>query len=361
VTLLLANLFINVGYFSIASVMSLDLLAADRPWAGGAVSLSAVIALVIVGEIVPKTLALAEPARAVALLAPAVALLSTVLAPLGAVAVGINGLLEAILFGRKDTVEAPNTDDFKTALSGRAALGMYHSIELALLHDVVDFGQRRARNLMEPRVDMVFLDINEPTERWVEAMSRQPRREYPVCDGSPDQLLGTMNTARLLSQPDADRRSLLDPPLIAPLSIGAERLVERLRDGNKSLAILLDEYGGVAGQVRLAALSSSVLGEITPRMESMDSPIERRGGGSLRITGDCPLHILEDEVGLKLPARRADTVGGALAEALGRVPQTGDEVRLPGWRLRVAVVRGGRVERVLVRRSDDDVVAEDGT
>ena len=100
---------------------------------------------------------------------------------------------------------------------------------------------------------------------------------------------------------------------------------------------------------------------ITPRMESLDSPIERRSGGSLAITGDCPLHILVDEVGLKLPARRADTVGGALAEALGRVPQTGDEVRLPGWRLRVAVVRRGRVERVLVRRSDDDAVGKDAT
>jgi len=174
--------------------------------------------------------------------------------------------------------------------------------------------------------------------------------EYPVCDGSPDRLLGTVHAMAVLTQASWNPRALLEAPLLAPQSVSAERLVVRLRDEGRRLAILLDEHGGVVGAVGLKALSVAVLGEI----EGQPSPrhgLLRPRPDTLIVPGDYPLHRLADEEDIRLPARRARTVAGAVAEALGRLPRRGDELLLDDWRLRVAVMSGRRVDAVVVRAS----------
>ena len=184
---------------------------------------------------------------------------------------------------------------------------------------------------------------------------RRPYSDYPVCDGSPDRLLGTVNAAQFLSRPQEEVRALLDPALYAPLSIGAERLVERMQQQGRRLAILLDEHGGVAGVVGFNALSQAVLGELAAPPGGGSELIRRRAGDALLVRGECPLHVLLTETGIALEARRADTVAGAVTEALGHVPRVADEVLLPGHRLRVTEVSRRRVAEVLIRpraRSD---------
>lgn len=358
VTLLLANLFINVAYFSVSAVMSLDLLEAGQPVLSVLVSLGAIVGLVIAGEIVPKTMALVSPATAVRQAAPILVTLRLVLSPLALLAEAATRFLDALVLGRREAAEM-GAADFKSAIAGQSALGTYHAVELALLHDVVDFGQRRARNLMVPRVDVAYLDADAPREELVAAMAERPFRVYPVCRGSRDEILGTVQAMRVLSERDTPLTEMLDPPLFAPLSIAAEELVESMRRAQAPLALLLDEYGGLAGVVGFSTLTQSVLGEIDPTTGPSARPITQRHGDSLLVRGDCPLHQVEDEAGLVLPTRRADTMAGALAEALGRVPRVGDELRLPGWRLRVTAMVGRRVGAVLVRPSPEDRDDED--
>ncbi len=353
VTLLLANLFINVSYFSVSAVMSLDLIEAGHPVLSVLMSVGTIVAIVIAGEIVPKTMALVSPATAVRTAAPVLVALRIALLPLAGIAEAATRFLDALVVGRREGAEL-GAADFKSAIAGQSALGTYHAVELALLHDVVDFGQRRARNLMVPRVDVAFLDVDVPREETVAAMAAHPYRVYPVCAGSPDQILGTVNAVRVLTERDTPLSELVDPPLFAPLSIGAEQLVENMRRNHAPLALLLDEYGGLAGVVGFSTLIQSVLGEIDPTTGPSMRAITQRHGDSLLVRGDCPLHLLEDEAGLIMPSRRAETMAGALAEALGRVPRVGDELRLPGWRLRVTAMTGRRVGSVIVRPSQDE-------
>ncbi|MFT7465060.1 MAG: putative hemolysin [Pseudohongiellaceae bacterium] len=346
VALLVANLLINVGYFTLSASLSLELQNNGRPLAAWGVAFVSLGGIVVVGEILPKTLALVSPARLVLWLCPLLLGLRTILAPLVAVGAALTGVTERLLLGEHRRQEDIDSKDFKSALSSSVALGAYRSVELALLHDVVDVAERRARSLMVPRVDVAFLDIRETPQEWVARMAAQPLRDYPVVSGSRDELLGTVNGARFLRDIHGDRRSLVESALLAPLGIGAESLVLRMNEEQRELAILLDEYGGVAGVVRLASLCQGILGEVERLPEAR---WVRRERGLLWVRGECPVHVLQDELGLDFAARASDTLGGVLGEVLGRLPRKGDEVLIGSWRLRVASMKGRRVGRVALK------------
>jgi len=350
VTLLLANLLANVAYFTAGARAGLELQAAGRPLAAWGLGIGSVLVLVLFGEILPKTLALRAPALLVSTLAPALLALRVALRPIVIVGEGATRLVESLLLAGRPVPSAPAADDFKSAVTRRAAFGTYHAVEVALLHDVIAFGERRARDLMVPRVEMEFLDVREPVEAWVSTMAAHPQGEYPVCDGSPDRLLGTAHAAALLALPAWTPLAVLQPPLLAPQSVSAERLVARLQAEGRRLAILLDEHGGVVGAVDLKALSLAVLGEIDSQPPARRAVLRPRPD-TLIVPGDYPLHRLADEDGIRLPSRRARTVAGAVAEALGRLPRRGDELIIEGWRLRVAGMSGRRVEALIVRAS----------
>ena len=349
VTLLLGSLLLTVGYFSVGAGVALHLLDEGRRGAAAAFTIGSVLVMVVAGEILPKTLALAAPGALVTVLAGPLLLMRLVLWPLVVAGEGASRLLSALLLGGRAPPAAPARDDFKSAVARRASLGTWHAIEVALLHDVVDFGGLRARNLMTPRVDVVFLDVRQPLSAWIATLAKRPFAVYPACDGTPDRLLGVVYAADVLTQPEAQPRTLVRPALLAPLTLDAERLVARMQEEDGRLAVLLDEHGGVAGVVGLGALSRAVLGEIEGLEDTAVAGLRRVRPDMLLVRGDCALRVLREESGIELPARRADTVGGAVAEALGRLPRRGDELLLPGLRLRVADVRGRRVEQVVVR------------
>jgi putative hemolysin len=339
-----------VAYFTAGAQRSLELQNDGRPLASWALAVGSVLALVVIGEIVPKTLALLGPARLVGTLAPALLVLRVALRPLVLVGETTTRLVESVLLAGRPEPAAPVADDFKSAVSWRATYGTYHAVEVSLLHDVIAFGERRARDLMVPRVDVEFLDLRDPPEAWVATMAAHPHAEYPVCEGSPDKLLGTVHATAVLAQSTWNPRAVLEAPLLAPQSVSAERLVARLQAEGRRLAILLDEHGGVVGAVGLKALSVAVLGEIEGQPSARHVLLRPRPD-TLIVPGDYPLHRLANEEGIRLPARRARTVAGAVSEALGRMPRRGDELLLAGWRLRVAGLAGRRVEAVIVRAS----------
>lgn len=346
VTLLLGNLVVNVAYFSVSAGLVLE---QGSTGASAAVALGSLVGMVVLGEILPKTLALVRPAALVRRLAPVLLVVRAVLAPLVIVGQAATHVIESAIAGTGHSTVRPDTEDFKTALRG--ASSSYHAVELALLHDVVDFGVRRARTHMTPRVDVARLDAQASRQEWLALLASRPFKDYPLVDGSPDALLGTVNAATVLADPLAPLEELVEPALVAPVSIRSERLVLRMQAEGRRLAILLDEFGGMAGVVGLGALSGAVLGEIEPLLGR--SGITRHGDTVL-ARGSVPTHVLREELGLELAVRRADTLAGALAEALGRVPVRGDELRMAGWRLRVAAVRRGRVELVAIRPSRVD-------
>jgi CBS domain containing-hemolysin-like protein len=349
VALLLGNLLVTVGYFSVGAGVALELVAQHRSVAAAVFTVVSLLLLVVAGEILPKTLALAAPGALVTVMAAPLLLLRLLLWPLVVAGEAASHLITTLLLGGRASAVAPVADDFKSAVAHRASFGTYHAHEVALLHDVVDFGGLRARNLMTPRVDVVFLDVRQPLAAWIATLARRPFAVYPVCDGKPDRLLGLVYAADVLAHPEADPRTLLRPALFAPLPLDAERLVARMQEEDSRLAVLLDEHGGVAGVVGLGALSRAVLGEIEGLSDAAAAGVRRVRPDLLLVRGDCPLRVLREEGGVELPARRAGTVAGAVTEALGRVPRRGDELTLPGLRLRVAAVRGRRVELVALR------------
>lgn len=344
--LLLGNLFVNVGYYSAVSASVLDLFAAGRVALGVLLSATTVVLLILLGEIVPKNVALRRRVWMVERLAAPFVALRVVLRPFTAVATLTSRALEALILGGREPPPAPGLDEFKRVVAMQASLGAYGAVQSELIKDVVDFGRRRADDLMVPRVDVVFLDLHEPPGAWIETMRGAPHGDYPVCDGEPDAMVGMMRAARFLRDPTGDRRALTEPAIFVPSTVKAEALLDRLHRERARVAVVLDEFGGLEGLVGLADLARVALGEVA---EPQGASIAPRPGGGFSVAGGTRLADLEERVGLVLPVRRADTLGGALAEMLGSVPRRGDEVLATGWRLRVLSVRNRRVERVALR------------
>jgi CBS domain containing-hemolysin-like protein len=350
-TLLLLNLAVNIAYLSVSAKQSLAFYAAGQDGLAAAAAAGSLAVLVLLGEIIPKTLALAAPHALVGWVAPPLAFLRMVLWPLVFLGETATRLIEAPLLAGRSNPGSPAAGDFKSAVSVRASRGTYRAVEVALLHDIIDFGELRARDLMVSRVDVAFLDVRDRLEDWVATMAAQPFADYPVCDGTPDRLLGTVCAAAVLAHRPDDLRSLIEPAHFAPLPITAERLVMSLEQEGRRLAILLDEHGGVAGVVGIRALSQAALGELgsVPASERGSRILRRRD--TLIVDGRCPLHVLREEGGVLLETRRSRTVGGVVAERLGRVPRPGDELLAGGWRLRVVSVTGRRIHQLVIRPS----------
>lgn len=353
--LLLGNLFVNVAYYSVVSALVLDVMKAGHVAAGLAISAGTVMLLILLGEILPKNVALRRAPWLVERLAGPFVVLRVLLTPVTTVATGVSHALEGVLLGGREPPPAPGIDEFKRVVAMHASSGAFGAVERELIKDVVDFGGRRADDLMVPRVDVVFLDLQDAPERWIATMRRTPHADYPVCDGAPDALAGMLRAARFLRDPAMERRALIEPAVFVPGSVRAEALLDRLHRERARLAVVLDEFGGIEGLVGLSDLARVALGEVA---EPLQPPIVPRRGGGFLVGGSTRLADLEERLGLEVPARRADTVGGAIAELLGAVPRRGDEVVVAGWRVRVLAVRNRRVERVALRPAVDEAAAE---
>jgi hypothetical protein len=225
-------------------------------------------------------------------------------------------MLTSLVLGRRASAVAPARDDFKSAVARRASLGTWHAIEVALLHDVVDFGGLRARSLMTPRVDVVFLDLRQPVAVWIATLAKRPFGVYPGCDGKPDRLLGVVY-ARTSSRSLKPSRARCCAPL-APPALDAERPVVRMQEGAR-LAILLDEHA--AWPASWPRRPPRAVGEIEG-LRTRPSPCCACGRDMLLVRATAPCASCASRAASSARAPRGHGCGAVACSAASRVAAT---------------------------------------
>ncbi len=346
VTLLLSNLVVNVLFFAFANHLAPD----DAPYGGLVYGLCAVFVLVLVGEILPKALALragATFARFAAVpVVPLVALLSV---PRRMVQFTLEVALRAL--GDVARPEQGITPDaLYEVLEHSAKGGLIAPTEADLLSEVVELEGIRVREITTPRVDMQFLDIDDPDEErrlFVIARALARRSTWlPVVRGGPDDVVGQVRMRELLAQPDAPLEKLLRPVSFIPEVASALDLLHFLRTNKVAHAIVVDEYGGTTGFVTIEHVFEEIVGDLRVEGESADQPVLRLPDGRFRVSGGLSIRDWNDLFGREIVPEGFETVGGLVMALLGRIPRTGDKVRLGGLDLSVRDVRGRRVTSV---------------
>ncbi|MBI4492381.1 MAG: HlyC/CorC family transporter [Chloroflexi bacterium] len=235
--------------------------------------------------------------------------------------------------------------------------GVLDEVEGEMVNRVFGFGETRAHEVMVPRTEVVAVEATTSLEAALECVAREGRTRLPIYEENLDHIVGVLHLrdlARSLRQgqnPRAPVRTIMRPPLVVPESASVEDILAEMRRRRTQMAILIDEHGGTAGLVTMEDLLEEIVGEVQDEFERPHEPIRPQPDGTVLVDGLVGIEEFAERFHLDLPEEGYDTVGGLVMARLGRMPRTGDSLRLDDYRLEVEAMDGRRVATVRLSRS----------
>lgn len=312
---------------------------------------------VVVGELVPKRLALMAPESIASLVSRPMLWLARSTRPIVWLLSASSGLILRLTgVRRKD--EPPVTDDEIKVLMGQGAeAGVFHESEQAIVSNVLRLDEQRIKAIMTPRKDIYTLDLNDPDAEIRRRISESPYTRIVVCRDGLDHIVGILRTSDLLKaalgNEPLDVAHTLRPPLYVPAGVSTTQLLENFRKARLQSALIVDEYGELQGLVTLTDVLTSIVGEIPSEDLSEEQDIVMREDGSWLMDGGVSVERFKTvlRVNDDLPGEEENafnTLGGFLMHMLGRVPAVADHFNWGGCRIEVMDMDKNRVDKVLV-------------
>ena len=309
---------------------------------------------IVFGELAPKSIALINPERVSKFVARPLILFSRLMTPLIWL---FNGVANTILrlFGVNPASEAQShsADELRLLVMQARAHGTLDESDSAMLAGVFDFHEKKARDVMRPRTDVVALDV-ESTEAEVWSVIREERySRYPVVRESLDDVIGVFLAKDLWLRDTSAPFSLAElvrEALYIPDSRPAERVLDDLRKTRAHLAVVQDEHGGTAGIITMEDLIEEVIGDISDEYD-MAARTSIESNGVLELDGTMSLIDVRSDHRVQVPEGDWATLGGYAFAQLGRLPRMGDRVPVPGGELEVIAMDGRRIAALRVHRA----------
>jgi magnesium and cobalt transporter len=227
-----------------------------------------------------------------------------------------------------------------------------------MLEGVIRMAGMTAGDVMVAVRRMDLIDINAPYDELLAQVIDTGHSRFPVFDDSRDNIIGILMAKDLLKlqrAPELNLRTLLRPPVFVPESKGLNELLREFRSNRSHLAIVIDEFGKTAGLITIEDVLEEIVGEIEDEFDDEDTPssIFTLADGSQRVAGDASISSVNEAFATELPMDEFDTIGGLVAQELGRVPRRGEFVDVGGLRFAVMLARGGAVRWFKVTRAPD--------
>jgi putative hemolysin len=331
-----------------------------QPYSEG-LSVTLVVALItylslVIGELVPKRIALANPERIACRIAPAMRSLSRISAPavhlLGISTDALLRLLNVDPSAEPDITE----EEIKALIRQGADSGVFEESEHDMVQRVLRLGDRTIKTMMTPRTEISWLDLESSLDENLTEVKDSNHSRFPVGRGSLDDCIGIVRvrsllTAQLSSDP-LDLEALCQPPLYVAESIRSLTVLEQFKRTGIHIALVTDEFGGVEGLVTLNDLMEGIVGDL-PALEDEEEPtFVIREDGSWLVDGSLDINEFDDRIGSKLlgseEQRQYHTMAGFVIHALERIPKASDHFNWKGYRFEVMDMDGKRVDKILV-------------
>ena len=321
------------GFFSsasaatgIAQVLAVKMEAWNMPYsqtlAGVVVTLILAYFNLVFGELVPKRIALQKAQGFSLFCVRPIYYISRIMNPfIRLLSLSTSGFLKLIGMHSESLETDVSEEEIKSMLETGSETGVFNDIEKEMITSIFSFDDKRAKEVMIPRQDMVAIDINDPMEEYIDEVLQSMHSKIPVYEGDIDNIIGVLSIeARRKSFDGLDIRSLLMPPCFVPENRRTDALFREMQKNKTKLAILIDEYGGVAGMVTLEDLIEEIVGEIHEEYEEVEPEIlELEPHRTYRISGSISLFDLKEEMHLHMDSS-CDTLSGYLMEQLGYIP-----------------------------------------
>ncbi len=310
---------------------------------------------VIIGELVPKHLALRNAEGIACAVAPAMTVVSRIAAPLVRL---LDASTRAVfwLFGQSTAVESAVTEEeIRTMVAEAETAGVIESEERQMIAGVLRLGDRLVRGVMTPRTDVDWIDLADDEEEIRRRLRRTPHSRLPVVDGDPDNVVGVVMVrdvlADLLDGKPLDVRAHVRPAPVVPDTLDALEALNVLRTADVPMALVHDEYGHFEGIVTPADALEAIAGAFRSGVESPGDDAVQREDGSWLFSGSLPADEMADKLSVVLPSPRDyQTVAGLVIAHLHHLPQVGEYVDAFGWRFEVVDLDGRRIDKILARR-----------
>jgi CBS domain containing-hemolysin-like protein len=361
--------YLNAVYLAVMIVQNgsaiLVAFLAERTY--GSLGITIVSVLFTLGyfvfvEAMSKTFAVLRSDRVALAMAPVVLYLSRILYWPTRLLIG----LANVLLPGKGLREGPfvSEEDIRAMAEAGSEEGAIEEGEKDLIHSIFEFGDTVVREVMTPQPDVVAIEVNRPLDEFVDLVVRHGYSRVPVYRDTPNEVVGVAYAKDVLRELRSGRngRSLEDLARPAHFVPESKKVSDLLRDMQKEkfhVAMVVDEYGSMAGLVTLEDLLEEIVGEITDEYDRVEPQVEPAGDGRFRVNARLPVDELNEILEVELPQEEWDTVGGLMMAALGHLPQQGEHVEFEGLRFTAERVQGRRIAKVLVERANDPPAREE--
>jgi putative hemolysin len=319
----------------------------------------------IIGELVPKRLALGNAERIAALVARPMRFLSWLAKPFVAFLSFSTNAVFGLLRLRPSSDPPVTEEEIKVLIEQGTQAGVFEATEQDLVERVFRLGDRRVSALMTPRPDVFWLDLDSPEEEILQEMRASHYSRFPVCRESVDNIVGVVKAKDYLSgklnDPSVTLESFVREPLFVPETSTAFQVLELFKSKNTHLALVIDEYGSLQGVVTTNDFLEAISGEALPASPE-NAPIVRRDDGSWLVDAALPIDEFIEAFPVKLPGDGGEgayqTLAGFILARLGRIPSIAEVVEVSHLRIEIMDMDGRRIDKVLVTYADDAPKAE---
>ncbi len=312
----------------------------------------------VLGELVPKRLALRSPERVAAVIAKPMARLARLTSPLVSLLSASTEFVLLLLGIRGEPEPAVTEEEVRMMLEQGAEIGVFEPMEEEIVGQVFRLADRKVGALITPRPEIVWIEVEDSVETMREKIVASGRSRFPVAERELDHLVGIVLAKDLLAQCMAgdpiDLRSVLRPALYVPESMPALTVVERFKESQTKMAVVIDEYGGVEGIVTVDDVLEAMVGDISGPDEEGEPEAVQRDDGTWLVDGMFPIDRFQDLFDVDMLPYQTEgyyqTVGGLVMASLGQIPVAGDHFEWEGLRIEVVDMDGRRVDKVLIAR-----------
>lgn len=329
-----------------------------EPLALGTFVLGLTFVTLVLGELVPKRLALRNAESFARLAAPMITCLARVASPLVWILNAGTTAVLALVGARGKHEPTVSVDDIEQLLEAGRAEGVLEAVEQAVAAEALRLGERTVRDIMRPRIDIDALDVDTPPDEIIGAIAMAGYSRLPVYEDSLDKILGYVSIKDVLRTSwmgwPADLRKMMRKAVFVPETMPLDRLLELFRKERTPFAIVLDEYGGTDGLITLDDVLEELVGEICDdrRVDEATDFVERPDGSFL-VEGNVPIGNLASKFGIDLgpEPRDYETASGLVLAELERLPTAGDSLTWQGLVIEVVDMDGRRIDKLLIRRA----------
>lgn len=355
-TILLGNNLVNVAFTALVTVMVVSALGEGR----GVLVATGVgtLALLILGETIPKTAAVHHAERVAFLYARLLKGLELLLFPLVIMLQWTSHRVNSLLGGGGLTNLSITEGELRAMIDIGEAEGAFEPAEAEMLENVFRFGDRQVREVMTPRTEMVYVERGATLRRFLETYAEHTHTRFPVHRESVDNIIGIISAKDVLralakhADYDAPVSHIIRDAYFVPETKRIAELFEELRQSGNQMAIAVDEFGGLAGLVTLKRLSEVVLGPVGEEGAGPEEEYEAIDQNTFQVDGAMSIDEANEELGLGLPEGDFETIAGYVLDVLGHIPAAGEHFEDGRLHIEVTKMQGLRIEAVKVTRLD---------